>query len=225
MKRSAAIILALLLVTLIAPSCSRDDPDFGTVRWGMSKAEVKKAETAELVKEGNEILTYRIGGESSPVESVSGAKINIEGGGEAAVTVEVSEIEYEYDLLYVFGRGKLGMVVVHLRDKLDNPEQYITVFKAKTEETSGEMGEPATGVAEYGDFTPKEDPYSTPEDICKGKYVLRHIWPTKDERTNVSIELDRKKFMPEPDCNLSIFYESLEYPVDPKLAAELHEML
>ncbi len=225
MKRSSAIIITILM-TLLAPSCSRDkSPDFRNVRWGMSKADVKKAETAELVKEGNEILTYRIGGEASPVEALGAAKIEVEGGGEAEVTVEVAEIEYEYDLLYVFGGGKLGMIVVHLRDKLDDPEQYVTVFRGKTEETSKKMDEPATGVAEYGDFTPKEDPYSSPEEICEGKYVLKHIWPTKDKRTNVSIELDRRKFTPEPDCNMSIFYESVEYPVDPKLSDELHEML
>lgn len=224
--KKTAIITITLLTTLMAASCSRDkEPDFRGVKWGMSKEEVKKAETGELLKEGNEILTYRIGGESSPVEAEETVKVEVEGTEGAQVTVEVAEIEYDYDLLYVFGNGKLGMIVVHLRDTLEEPDRYVAVFRHKTEETSKKMGEPATGVAEYGDFTPKDDPYSSPEEICEGKFALKHIWPTKNKKTNVSIELDGKKFMPEPDCNLSVFYESVEHPVDTKLAEELHELL
>ncbi|MEQ9619854.1 MAG: hypothetical protein RIG61_11875 [Deltaproteobacteria bacterium] len=225
MKKTALITITLL-ITLMAASCSRDkEPDFRGVKWGMSKQKVKKTETAELVKEGNEILTYRIGGESSPVEAEGTVKVDVEGAEDTRVTVEVAEIEYEYDLLYVFGNGKLGMIVVHLRDGFKDPDLYISLFRHRTEETSKKMGEPAAGVAEYGDFTPKDDPYSSPGEICEGKYALRHIWPTKNKKTNVSIELDRKKFTPEPDCNLSVFYESVEHPVDPELAEELHELL
>lgn len=225
MKKTAAIIFTLL-ITLTAVSCSRDkEPDFRGVKWGMSKQQVKKAENADLVHEGNEILTYRIGGESLPVEVEGSVKADAEGKEEAPVTVEVAEIEFEYDLLYVFGNGKLGMIVVHLRDSLEEPDRYVEVFKHKSEETSKTMGKPASGVAEYGGFTVKDDPYSSPEDICAGKYAVKNIWPTRNKKTNVSIELDNKKFTPNPDCNLSIYYESVEHPVDPKLAEELHELL
>jgi len=224
MKRLSAIILTLLIL-LTAVSCSRDkSPDFRTVRWGMSKEEVKKAETAELMNEGNDILTYRITGGPASVEAVVTVE-NESGGEEAPVTLELERPGYEYDLLYVFGNGKLGMAVVHLRETLPEPKQYIALLKEKTEEISGTMGEPATGVAEYGDFKPKQDPYSTPGEICDGKYALRHFWPTKDKRTNVSIELDEKKFTESSDCNLSVFYESVDYPIDPGLSDQLHELL
>lgn len=224
MKRSSAIILTLL-ISLAAVSCSRDNsPDFRTVRWGMSKADVKKAETAELVNEGNDILTYRITGGPASVDAVVTVETET-GDEEESVTLDLERPGYDYDLLYVFGNGKLGMAVVHLRETLSKPKQYIRVLKEKTEEISGTLGEPAKGVAEYGDFKPKQDPYSTPGEICDGKYALRYFWPTKDKRTNVSIELDEKKFTEPSDCNLSVFYESVDYPIDPGLSDQLHELL
>ncbi|MEE9175328.1 MAG: hypothetical protein V3U19_04050 [Thermodesulfobacteriota bacterium] len=215
----------ILLTLLIFSACSLwDKPDVRKAKWGMTKEQVKKVENAELVKEGDEILTYRIGGKASPmkVELADVVEIDEE---EEVTPPEVESIGYEYDLLYVFGERGLGMVVIHLRESLDDPGHYLELFKQRTNLLTKQVGEPAKGVASYKDHQVKTNPYEDPAAICKGEHGLQHIWPTQDKRTNVSLELDQNKFAPEPDCNLSIFYESVEIPVDQKLSEQLHEVL
>lgn len=215
----------ILLTLLIFSACSLwDKPDVRKAKWGMTKEQVKKVENAELVKEGDEILTYRIGGKASPmkVELADVVEIDEE---EEVTPPEVESIGYEYDLLYVFGERGLGMVVIHLREPLDDPGHYLELFKQRTNLLTKQVGEPAKGVASYKDHQVKTNSYEDPAAICKGEHGLQHIWPTQDKRTNVSLELDQNKFAPEPDCNLSIFYESVEIPVDQKLSEQLHEVL
>ncbi len=215
----------ILLTLLIFSACSLwDKPDVRKAKWGMTKEQVKKVENAELVKEGDEILTYRIGGKASPmkVELADVVEIDEE---EEVTPPEVESIGYEYDLLYVFGERGLGMVVIHLRESLDDPGHYLELFKQRTNLLTKQVGEPAKGVASYKDHQVKTNPYEDPAAICKGEHGLQHIWPTEDKRTNISLELDQNKFAPEPDCNLSIFYESVEIPVDQKLSEQLHEVL
>jgi len=226
MKHPAIAAIAILSCILPA-SCSHDKtPDVRNVRWGMSIAEVKKAETAELMKEGVNVLTYRLGGE--PETTTGTATVTIEENGEthdALVTVETISSEPAYDLVYVFEDGKLAMAVMHLRDSFDDPADYIKLMREKSLAISKELESPAMGVAEYGDNPRKEDPYSAPAEICEGQYTLRHMWPTVRDRTDISIELDSKINASPPDCNLSIFYESAKHPVDPALSEDLHELL
>ncbi|MCH7519026.1 MAG: hypothetical protein IH964_08365 [Candidatus Dadabacteria bacterium] len=215
----------ILLTLLIFSACSLwDKPDVRKAKWGMTKEQVKKVENAELVKEGDEILTYRTGGKASPmkVELADVVEIDEE---EEVTPPEVESISYEYDLLYVFGERGLGMVVIHLREPLDDPDHYLELFKQGTNLLTKQVGKPAKGVASYKDHQVKTNPYEDPAAICKGEHGLQHIWPTEDKRTNVTLELDQNKFAPEPDCNLSIFYESVEIPVDQKLSEQLHEVL
>jgi len=221
------ILTAILLSLLIFSSCSLwDKPDVRKAKWGMTKEQVKKIENAELVKEGENILTYRIGGTATPmkIESAEAADIEIEEGEEVTLPV-VEGIEYEYDLLYVFGEDGLGMVVIHLRESLDEPDEYLELFKVKTNSLTKEIGEPAKGIASYKDHQVKTNPYEDPAAICKGEHGLQHIWPTKDKKTNVSLELDQKKFAPKPQCTISVFYESVDVPVDQALSDQLHEVL
>ena len=218
-------LTTILLILLIFSACSKEDKnDVRKAKWGMTKEQVKKVENAELVKEGDEILTYRTGGKASPmkVESADVVEIDEE---EEVTPPEVESISYEYDLLYVFGERGLGMVVIHLREPLDDPDHYLELFKQRTNILTKQVGEPAKGVASYKDHQVKANPYEDPAAICKGEHGLQHIWPTEDKRTNVTLELDQNKFAPEPDCNLSIFYESVEIPVDQKLSEQLHEVL
>lgn len=221
------ILTAILLTLLIFSACSKEDKtDVRKATWGMSKTQVKEVETAELIKEGVDILTYRIGGTAVPmkVESIEITDTETDEN-EETTPPEVMSISYEYDLLYVFGENGLGMVVIHLRDSLDEPGQYLELFKERTNILTKQIGEPAKGVASYKDHQVKTNPYENPAAICEGEHGLQHIWPTKDKRTNVSLELDQKKFAPESDCNVSIFYESIEIPVDQKLSDQLHEVL
>ena len=229
MKNLSAFLIAVFTISSLQSCGLWDKPDFREVKWGMSKREVKAKETAELVKEGEDVLTYRI----------TGDMVNLSGrlrmsGKEASpddeITLKngpvVTPIHYEYDLLYVFGDGKLGMAVIHLRESLNNPEDYINLFRNKSLKVSETIGVPAQGVAEYPTGEkPRPNPYESPEDICGGDYVLKHIWPTDRKRTNVSLELDKKKFSTELDCNLSIFYESTDVEIDPVLRDQLHEVL
>ena len=227
MKHSPIAAIAILSLILLAPSCSRDKtPDVREVRWGMSKAEVKKAETAELVKEGENILTYRLGGEPDKTEETY--TVSVEENGEtrdALVTVETVRNEPSWDLVYVFEDGRLAMAAIHLRDTFDDPADYIALMREKSLAISKELDTPAAGIAEYGDNPRKDDPYSAPAEICEGKYSLRHVWPTVRDRTDISIELDAKKNVAAPDCNLSVFYESVKHPVDPALSQDLHDLL
>lgn len=231
-SRHSAVVLAIC-ISLASCTCSRDKkPDFRDVRWGMSKDEVKERETGELMKEGNEVLVYRIGGGSTTFETQGTVEVQVNKKGDGGpalspprVTIEVEKTEPEYDVVYAFKDGKLGMAVLHLRDTAQDPAEYIDILREKSAEISKETGVQASGVAEYGESAPKDDPYSSPEEICEGKYSLMHAWPTLGGRTDVSIELDGKKFSPEPDCNLSVFYESVKYPIDPTLSDELHETL
>lgn len=219
------ILTAILLTLLIFSACSKEDKnDVRKAKWGMTKEQVKKVEKAELVKEGDGILTYRTGGEASPmkVELADVVEIDEE---EEVTPPEVESISYEYDLLYVFGERGLGMVVIHLREPLDDPDHYLELFKQGTNLLTKQVGKPAKGVASYKDHQVKTNLYEDPAAICKGEHGLQHIWPTEDKRTNVTLELDQNKFAPEPDCNLSIFYESVEIPVDQNLSEQLHEVL
>ena len=227
MKHSPIAAIAILTLLLLAPSCSRDKtPDVRDVRWGMSKAEVKKAETAELMKEGENILTYRLAADPEKTEETY--TVSVEENGEtrdALVTVETVRNEPSWDLVYVFEGDKLAMTAIHLRDTFDDPADYIALMREKSLAISRELDTPAAGIAEYGDSPRKEDPYSAPAEICEGKYSLRHVWPTVRDRTDISIELDAKKNVTSPDCNLSVFYESVKYPVEPALSQDLHDLL
>jgi len=232
MKNLTALILAIFILTSLHGCGFWDKPDFREVKWGMSKRDVKETETAELVKEGEDVLTYRITGDmldQSGRTQVPGAEPPVDGTEEEGtenVEPVVTVASYEYDLLYVFGKGKLGMAVIHLRETLNEPEDYIEIFRGKSRKLSETIGASAKGVAEYptGE-TPRPNPYETPEDICEGEYVLKHVWPAGRKKTNVSLELDKKKFSSEPDCNLSIFYESADVQIDPVLRDQLHEVL
>ncbi len=217
----------ILLTLLIFSACSLwDKPDVRKAKWGMTKEQVKKVEKAELVKEGEDILTYRISGITTPVKVQSVEIVEGEVDEQEEITPpEVESIGYEYDLLYVFGENGLGLVVIHLRESFDDPAHYLELFKQKTNVMTKQIGEPAKGVASYKNHQVKTNPYEDPAAICKGEHGLQHIWLTKNKRTNVSLELDQKKFAPEPDCSLSIFYESVEIPVDQGLSDQLHEVL
>lgn len=214
---------AIILISLALTACSRNNEnDVRNVRWGMTKEQVKVLEAADLVKEGDDILTYRLGGNSIPLNiEVDESEINQ---GDSDLP-KVEMISREYDLLYVFGDKGLGMVAIHLRDTMDEPDQYMELFKDRTNTMSKKIGEPAKGVASYKDDQVKANPYEDPAAICKGEYGLQHIWMTKNERTKIFLELDRKKFAPKPDCTLTIFYESLDIPVDQELSDELHDVL
>lgn len=233
MTSRQSVLVLVICLSLAGCTCSRDrKPDFRDVRWGMSKDEVKKHETGQLMKEGSDILVYRIGGGSATFESEGTVEVEVNGKDEGGpslskprVTIEVEQAEPEYDVVYAFTDGKLGMAVLHLRDTAQDPADYITLLKEKSSEISKDTGAQASGVAEYGKSAPGDDPYSSPEEICEGKYALRHVWPTLNDRTDISIELDEKKFSPEPDCNLSVFYESVKYPIDSVLSDELHKTL
>ena len=127
-------LIAVLLILLVCSACSRDKKnDVRNVKWGMTKEQVKKVEDADLVKEGDNILTYRIGGNAVPVDMEQGElDAAVSEDDEPMTPPQVEGIEYEYDLLYVFGDKGLGMVVIHLRDSFDKPGQYMEFFKQKT---------------------------------------------------------------------------------------------
>lgn len=218
------IIMLSALIILLA-SCGRGDKhDLRGVSWGMSKDEVKKTETAELVNESPDVLTYRLGGVTKVEIEDSGDSDTGEGVEETPPEVEA--INPEYDLVYVFNNDRLSMIVIHLRDKLASPSDYMELFREHSKIISEQTGVKARGLASYaeGEET-AADPYSDPASICSGGRGLQHFWPELDKRTNLTLELDGKKYAPAPECNISMFYESVQYPADPALSEELHDLL
>ena len=135
----------ILFTLLIFTGCSRDsDNDVRNVRWGMTQEQVKVLEAADLVKEGENILTYRLGGNSIPLNiEIDDPEVTEE----ESDPSEVEMIAREYDLLYVFVDEGLGMVVIHFRDTLDESDQYMELFKERTKAMTKKIGEHAKGVA------------------------------------------------------------------------------
>lgn len=221
------ILTAIFITALLFSACSKNDKnDVRNTKWGMTKEQVKEAENAELIKEGQDILTFRIGGNTVPIKVEYEQANESETGQEEVISSpKVEAITNEYDLLYVFGENGLGMVVIHLREKFDEPEQYLEFFKERTNVLTKQTGEPAKGVASYPDHKVKANPYEDPEAICRGEHGLQHIWNTKDNKTKILLELDQKKYAPGPECSISLFYESVDIPVDQGLSDQLHEVL
>lgn len=221
------ILSAIFIAVLLFSGCSKDDKkDVRNAKWGMTKEQVKEVENAELIKEGQEILTYRIGGNTVPIKVESAQTAESEAVEEdIIITPQVEAIGNEYDLLYVFGKNGLGMAVIHLREKFDEPSQYLEFFKERTNVLTKKTGEPAKGVASYPDHQVKTNPYEDPGAICRGEHGLQHIWVTNDNKTRILLELDQKKFAPEPECTISVFYESVDIPVDQDLSDQLHDVL
>ncbi len=190
-------IIPIVLAALFLAGCTCfDQPDFRQTNWGMTKEQVKSKEPEELLKDGKDILTYRIKNEDN-----------------------------EYDLLYVFKDGRLGMAVLHLRDKLPEPNDYLNMYKMTVSNVSKDFGPPVKSLVDSGGDATVPPPIEDPSVVCEGKTTVKSLWPNKNESTNVSVELDQKPHVPEPDCNLSIFFESVEFAVDPDLAKQLHELL
>ena len=121
--KSSAVILALL-ISLAAPSFSAEvKPDFRQVNWGMSKDEVKKHENAEVIKDGETILIYRIkGGTSHEVIHTQPAP------GVKSQELEIDLDVPDYDLVYLFPDGKLGMAVLHMDNPRAKADDYIDEF-------------------------------------------------------------------------------------------------
>lgn len=215
--------LPALLIIIFLAACSRGDKtDVRGVSWGMAPDQVKGLEKAELANESGDIITYRIGG----VKKIDVADDNPPSGDSDAPPPEVEEIDYEYDLLYVFNNNKLSMAVVHLRDTLESPEDYLELFRGYSKKVSDKTGQPARGIVSYPEGEEEApDPYSDPASICRGEHSVKHFWPSVKKRTNITLELDSKKYAPGPECNISVFYESVKYPADPDLSQELHDLL
>ena len=218
--KSSAVIIALSIF-IAAPSFSAGEkPDFRDVRWGMSKDEVKKHEKAELVKDGGELLIYKIEGGSEVLNTQQGPKV--EGQRDAVVTMDLPD----YDLIYLFPNGKLGMAVLHMNDSLAGPVDYIDYLDTMTDKIIEETGKEPRGMAKYGENETEETPFEHPEGICNGKYAIRYIWPTIGDRTNIMMELDDRKTAPDKtECTLAVFYESVKFPLDPASSAKMHEVM
>ena len=68
--------------------------------------------------------------------------------------------------------------------------------------------------------------YAHPERICSGIYAIKLTWPDVNDKTNIMMELDsRKDAQDKSECTLSIFYDSVKFPIDPASSAKMHEVL
>ncbi len=219
--KSSAIILALL-ISLAAPSFSADEkPDLRNVRWGMSKDEVKKKENAQMVKETEGILVYLIKG--GPKREIIHTQPDLEGKSmELSIDIDVPD----YNLVYLFPEGKLGMAILHMDNPKADPDDYLDEFDRKADEIIEETGKEPKGMAKYGENETEDAVYAHPERICSGIYAIKLIWPVVNDKTNITMELDdRKSAEDKSECTLAIFYESVKFPVDPASSAKMHEVL
>lgn len=219
-----AALLALLLYTA-APSNSADEkPDFRQVNWGMTKDEVKKREKAEFVKDTGDMLIYKIEGGKWNEVFESDSPVKTENMRPAVVEIDIDLPDYS--LFYIFSRGKLGMAVLSMNDPHATSGDYVDEFEARTDELIKEIGSNPESVVKLSQGETTESLLENPEGICEGKYAIQNVWPTINDKTDVMIELDQFRALPVgPKCNLSIFYESVKYPVDPARKEELHETL
>ena len=220
-----AAVIFTLLISLAAPSFSADEkPDLRDVRWGMTKDEVKKHENAEIIKDGEGILIYKIKGGTRHETIQTQPGLQVEGQRPAVIQMDIDVPDY--DLVYLFPDGKLGMAVLHMNNPKADADDYIDELDRRADEIIEETGKEPGGQAKYGENETEDAPFEHPEGICTGRYGIRYIWPSIGDRTNIMVELDDKKPAPDkPECNLSIFYESVKYPIDPASSAKLHEAL
>lgn len=215
-------VAAGMILLFPAPSFpAGEKPDVRNVSWGMSKDEVKKHENAEKVKETDSILVYLIKG--GPKREVFHTQPDLDGKSmELSMDIDIPD----YNLVYLFPDGKLGMAILHM-DKPDaKPWEYKEEFERQTDVIFEDTGKEPDGQAKYGENETEDTVFEHPEGICTGRYGLRYIWPAINNRTSIMIELDsRKSAEDKPECTLSIFYESLKFPVDPASSAKMHEVL
>jgi hypothetical protein len=219
--RSSAVIVTLIL-SFAAPSFSADQkPDFRQVSWGMSKDEVKKKENAEMVKETDSILVYLIKG--GPKHKIIHTQPDLDGKSmELGIDVDIPD----YNLVYLFPDGKLGMAILHMDNPKADPDDYLDEFDIKADEITEETGKEPRGMAKYGENETEDAIYAHPERICSGIYAVKLMWPEVNDKTNIMMELDsRKDAQDKSECTLSIFYDSVKFPVDPASSAKMHEVL
>ena len=210
------------MISLAAPSFSAGEkPDFRQVNWGMSKDEVKKNEKAEKIKETDSILVYLIKG--GPKREVIHTQPDLDGKSmELSIDIDVPD----HNLVYLFPDGKLGMAILHMDNPKAQADDYLDEFDRKADEIIEETGKEPKGMAKYGENETEDAIYAHPERICSGIYAIKLIWPVINDKTSIMMELDnRKTDLDKYECTMSVFYESVKFPVDPADSAKMHEVL
>jgi len=223
MRSITSAVLLALLISIATPSFSTENnkPDFRQVNWGMSRDEVMKHENAEKVKETDSILVYFIKG--GPKHHVFHTHPDFDGKSmEMSIDIDVPD----YNLVYLFQDGKLGMAIMHMDNPKAKPGDYLDELDFKDDEITEATGKEPKGMAKYGKNKTEDAIYDHPERICSGIYAVKLIWPDVNDRTNIPMELDdRKSAEDKSECTLSIFYESVKHPLDPASSAKMHEVL
>lgn len=223
-RKASIVILALLTYFAAGFSHAGEKPDFRDVTWGMSKEEVKKRENTEMVKEGEFLLIYKIKGETvhEVIEQPSALQVE----GQKPVIIEYDIELPDYDLVYLFPDNKLGMAILHMNNPQADADDYLDEFDRKADELVEKTGKEPKGMAKYGENETEDVIYKHPERICSGIYAIKLSWPTVDDKTNIMMELDDRKTAPDKsECTLSIFYESVKYPLDPASSDKMHREL
>lgn len=115
-----SIVVLLFLIILSSSFCSyaeEQEFDFKRVKWGMSKEEVKEAETLPLTHESEDDLWYR--------------------------NVPDMRTHMNVDLGYSFNEGKLEKAVYFLSFDYPHAEAYVYDFEHIKSNLLEEYGEPA----------------------------------------------------------------------------------
>ncbi len=180
-----------------------------------------KHEKAEKIKETDSILVYFVKG--GPTREIIHTHPDLDGKSmELSMDIDVPD----YNLVYLFPDGKLGMAILHMDNPKADAKGYIDEFDRRTDKITEETGKEPDGQAKYAENESEDTVYEHPAEICTGRYGLRYIWPTINDRTKIMIELDdRKSADDKSECTLAIFYESVKFPVDPASSAKMHEAL
>ncbi len=84
--------------------------------------------------------------------------------------------------------GKLGMAILHMDNPKADAKGYIDEFDRQTDKITEETGKEPDGQAKYAENESEDTVYEHPAEICTGRYGLRYIWPTINDRTKIMIE-------------------------------------
>ena len=150
MKNIPVIIVSVVIFTMLSvTSAACDEIDFRNSRWGMSKAEVKAAETGELIREFDESLIYQ--------DTLDGETVAVH---------------------YYFLDNSLFLGVYVFDAQYKDLNDYIDAYNRIVSVINDRHGEPTTSEIVWENETYKNDPSKYGKAVAKADSTFFSRWET-----------------------------------------------